>query len=55
MTRRCKAVFRRCTADGGVLPLYFDEPVTVENYALNGRSTKSFRDQGYWEKGEDAH
>ncbi len=26
----------------------FDETVTVENHALNGRSTKSFRDEGHW-------
>ncbi|HLT42512.1 MAG TPA: rhamnogalacturonan acetylesterase [Sphingobacteriaceae bacterium] len=35
---------------GQVLPLYFDENVRVENYALNGRSTKSFIDEGHWEK-----
>ncbi|WP_257669146.1 rhamnogalacturonan acetylesterase [Parapedobacter tibetensis] len=35
---------------GQVLPLYFDEGVRVENHALNGRSTKSFRDEGHWDK-----
>lgn len=35
---------------GQVLPLYVDESITVENHALNGRSTKSFRDEGHWEK-----
>jgi lysophospholipase L1-like esterase len=35
---------------GQVLPLYFDENVRVENHALNGRSTKSFIDEGHWEK-----
>ena len=28
----------------------FDETVTVENHALNGRSTKSFRDEGHWDR-----
>lgn len=27
----------------------FDESVTVENHATNGRSTRSFRDEGRWE------
>ncbi|SKB58365.1 Lysophospholipase L1 [Parapedobacter luteus] len=35
---------------GQVLPLYFDEGVRVENHALNGRSTKSFRNEGHWDK-----
>lgn len=35
---------------GQVLPLYVDENVRVENHALNGRSTKSFRDEGHWDK-----
>ena len=26
----------------------FDASVTVENHAVNGRSTKSFRDEGRW-------
>ncbi|MDE6046813.1 MAG: rhamnogalacturonan acetylesterase, partial [Alistipes sp.] len=28
----------------------FDEAVLVENHAVNGRSTKSFRDEGRWER-----
>lgn len=28
----------------------FDETVLVENHAVNGRSTKSFRDEGRWER-----
>jgi len=35
---------------GQVLELYFDEAVRVENHALNSRSTKSFRDEGHWDK-----
>ena len=27
----------------------FDASVTVENHAVNGRSTKSFRDEGRWD------
>ncbi|HSI70963.1 MAG TPA: rhamnogalacturonan acetylesterase, partial [Gillisia sp.] len=34
---------------GQVLPLYFKEKLKVENHAVNGRSTKSFRDEGRWE------
>ena len=33
---------------GQVLPLFFNENVTIENYARNGRSTKSFFNQGLW-------
>ena len=35
---------------GQVLPLYVDGSVDVENHALNGRSAKSFRAEGHWEK-----
>lgn len=35
---------------GQVLPLYFGDQVNVENHARNGRSAKSFRDEGHWEK-----
>lgn len=35
---------------GQVFPLYLQEGVTVENHAVNGRSTKSFRDEGRWDK-----
>lgn len=34
---------------GQVFPLYFQEDVKVENHAVNGRSTKSFIDEGRWE------
>ena len=34
---------------GQVFPLYFKEAVRIENHAVNGRSTKSFIDQGRWE------
>jgi lysophospholipase L1-like esterase len=33
---------------GQLLPLYFQESVRVENHAVNGRSTKSFLDEGRW-------
>lgn len=32
-----------------VLDQYFDETVTVENHALNGRSSKSFINEGRWQ------
>ncbi|AGA79318.1 rhamnogalacturonan acetylesterase [Echinicola vietnamensis] len=35
---------------GQVFGLYFNDGVRVENHALNGRSTKSFRDEGHWDK-----
>ncbi|MFD2033731.1 rhamnogalacturonan acetylesterase [Belliella marina] len=34
---------------GQVFPLYLKEGVKVENHAVNGRSTKSFRDEGRWD------
>ena len=34
---------------GQVFPLYFKEAVRIENHAVNGRSTKSFIDEGKWE------
>lgn len=34
---------------GQVFPLYFKEGVKIENNAMNGRSTKSFIDEGRWE------
>lgn len=34
---------------GQMLPLFFDENVTIKNYAVNGRSTKSFIDEGKWD------
>lgn len=33
---------------GQVLPLLFTENVIVKNHARNGRSSKSFRDEGLW-------
>lgn len=35
---------------GQVLPEFFDSKVTILNYAKNGRSTKSFIDEGRWQK-----
>lgn len=34
---------------GQILPRYFDGEVNVKNHAVNGRSTKSFIDEGRWE------
>jgi lysophospholipase L1-like esterase len=34
---------------GQVFPLYFKETIRIENHAVNGRSTKSFIDQGRWD------
>jgi lysophospholipase L1-like esterase len=34
---------------GQVFPLYFKDNVVIENHARNGRSTKSFIDQGLWD------
>ncbi len=34
---------------GQLLPVFFNENVRVENHAVNGRSTKSFIDEGRWE------
>ena len=33
---------------GQLLPRFFDEHVAVRNHAVNGRSTKSFIDEGRW-------
>lgn len=35
---------------GEWLPRYFREPAIVVNHAANGRSTKSFREEGRWQK-----
>ncbi|MDR1341747.1 MAG: GDSL-type esterase/lipase family protein [Prevotellaceae bacterium] len=35
---------------GMLIPEFLTGEVTVENYAVNGRSTKSFRDEGRWKK-----
>lgn len=34
---------------GQIIPLYFKEGVRVENHARNGRSTKTFIDEGRWD------
>lgn len=34
---------------GQLLPLYFNSTVKVDNHAVNGRSSKSFRDEGRWD------
>lgn len=34
---------------GHVLPGFFSEEVRIDNHAVNGRSTKSFIDEGRWE------
>ena len=35
---------------GMVLQQYFDNHVVVDNHAVNGRSTKSFINEGRWDK-----
>ncbi|MFH0990592.1 MAG: GDSL-type esterase/lipase family protein [bacterium] len=35
---------------GQMFPLYFSNRVKIQNHARNGRSTKSFINQGLWEK-----
>ncbi len=35
---------------GQMLPLYFEGPVKIDNHAVNGRSSKSFINEGRWEK-----
>ena len=35
---------------GQMLAGYFTEDVRVDNHALNGRSSKSFIDEGHWEE-----
>ena len=34
---------------GQMLPIYFDGALKVDNHAVNGRSSKSFIDEGRWE------
>ena len=34
---------------GQLLPLYFKEEAKIRNFARNGRSSKSFRDEGRWQ------
>ena len=33
-----------------VLQCYFDDHIVVDNHAVNGRSSKSFIDEGRWDK-----
>lgn len=35
---------------GQMLPIYFEGAIKVDNHAVNGRSSKSFIDEGRWEK-----
>ncbi|GAA5020959.1 hypothetical protein GCM10011506_03700 [Marivirga lumbricoides] len=35
---------------GQIFPLYLKEGIKVDNHAVNGRSTKSFMDEGRWDK-----
>jgi pectinesterase len=35
---------------GQMLPKFFKDPTQIDNRALSGRSSKSFIDQGHWEK-----
>lgn len=35
---------------GQMLSKFFDDRITVDNRALNGRSSKSFIDEGHWKK-----
>src|ERR1700739_2984641 len=34
---------------GQLFPQYFTNDVEIKNYAVNGRSTKSYIDQGRWD------
>ena len=34
---------------GQIFPLYFNQGIKIENHAVNGRSTKSFIDEGRWD------
>ncbi|GGD23939.1 hypothetical protein GCM10011343_12680 [Flavobacterium orientale] len=34
---------------GQILPQFFNEKVTIKNHAVNGRSTKSFRELNHWQ------
>ena len=35
---------------GQMLPRYFTEDIVIDNHAVNGRSSKSFIDEGRWDK-----
>lgn len=34
---------------GQIFPLYFNDGIEIKNHAVNGRSTKSFIDEGRWD------
>ncbi|MDE5749578.1 MAG: pectin esterase, partial [Duncaniella sp.] len=34
---------------GQMLPIYFQGPIKIDNHAVNGRSSKSFLDEGRWD------
>lgn len=39
---------------GQLLPLYFNDQVKIDNHAQNGRSSKSFINEGRWQKALDS-
>ncbi len=39
---------------GQILPLFFNKNVTIHNHARNGRSSKSFIDEGLWQIVQDS-
>ncbi len=39
---------------GQMLPIYFDGAIKIDNHAVNGRSSKSFIDEGRWDKVKDS-
>ena len=42
------------TGWGMKLPLFLNKNVTINNFAKSGKSTKSFRDLGYWKTVQDS-
>ena len=43
------------TGWGEKLHLFLNEEITILNHALNGRSSKSFMDEGHFEKMLESH
>jgi DNA sulfur modification protein DndE len=41
------------TGWGQVFSNYFNNAISIQNHAVNGQSTKSFRSKGYWKKVSD--
>lgn len=39
---------------GQMLPRFFRDPAVIQNHAMNGRSSKSFIDEGRWQKVSEA-